>query len=100
MWEAPKGGAARAAPSTKKRYPYSEPLFHYFFTTRDNSGRRDLWHESVSQVSVTPAATQMVACFSTFSKAIDEVSWEIRVGLVRAGDEDLLQSSVLGFGLL
>jgi len=42
----------------------------------------------------------MVACFSTFSKAIDEVSWEIRVGLVRAGDEDLLQSSVLGFGLL
>jgi len=24
----------------------SDPLFHYFFTTPDNSGRRDLWQES------------------------------------------------------
>ena len=57
----PKGGAASAAPSTKKWSRYSDPLFHYFFTIRGNSGRRDLWQESPqsAKVSVTTVHRQL-----------------------------------------
>jgi len=55
---------------------------------------------NTGQVSVTAAATQMVACFSTIVAVLQgdrRGHLEIRVGL---RDEDLLQVRVLGFGLL